>query len=90
MENLIDSLLNINYKRNLNIDEVIKIINRNIGQSFLEKIEEQFKEDKSYKDYIFEKNILNSIDQVQNSIVKRDKKFYYVKYLVGFVLIGIP
>ena len=90
MQNLIDSLLNINYKNRPNIDEVIKFVNRNIGKSFLEKIEELFQEDKAYQNYIFEKNILNSIDQVQTSIVEREKKLYHIKYWIGFTLIGIP
>ena len=75
MQNLIDSLLNINYKNRPNIDEVIKIINRNIGNSFINKIVELFQEDKSYQNYALEKNILNSINQVQNSINKKENKF---------------
>lgn len=69
---------------------MIEIVNKNIGKSFLEKIVELFEEDKVYQNYLIEKNILNSIDQVENSIFAREKKFYNAKYYIGITLIGVP
>ena len=88
--NLIDLLLNKDYKKRPNIEEVIKILNKNIGSAFLDKILELFEEDEAYQNYIIEKNIQNSIDQVNFTVLSRELKMSKVKYYAGLALIGIP
>ena len=56
----------------------------------MEKIMEMFQEDESYQNYIIERDVLNSIDQVQETIIAREKKFNDIKYYAGIILIGIP
>ena len=51
---------------------------------------EVFLEDETYQNYIIERNVLNSIDQVEETIISREKKFYSIKYYAGIFLIGIP
>ena len=63
-------------------DDVI-IVKKNIDLSFVNKIMEIFQEDEVYQNYIIERNVLNSIDQVQETVFSREKKFHFVKYYVG-------
>jgi hypothetical protein len=49
-----------------------------------------FQEDEAYQNYIIERNVLNSIDQVQETIIAREKKFNDIKYYVGYYLVVIP
>ena len=90
LQKLIDSLLNKNYNKRLSVDETINIINKNLGISFMEKIMEMFQEDEAYQNYIIERDVLNSINQVEETILAREKKFNDIKYYVGYFLVGIP
>ena len=88
MQKLMDSLLDKNYEKRPSIEDIIKIINKNLTMSFMEKIMEIFQEDESYQNYIIERDVLNSIDQVQETIIAREKKFNDIKYYAGIILIG--
>ena len=90
LQKLIDFLLNVNYKERPNIDDVIKMVKYILNKSFIENIIEIFQEDEVYQNYIIEKNVLNSIDQVHETIVSRENKYYNIKYYLGLFLIGVP
>ena len=90
MQNLIDSLLNKNYKKRPSIDEVIKLVKKNTDPSSANKIMEIFEEDEVYQNYIIEKNVLNSIVQVQETVLSREQKFYSIKYYLGTFLLALP
>ena len=90
LQKLIDSLLDKNYKKRLNVDEIINIININFGISFMEKIMEMFQEDEAYQNYIIERDVLNSINQVEETIIAREKKFNLIKLYGGVYLMSLP
>ena len=90
MQNLIDLLLKIEYKKRPDIEEVIKIVKKNLDKSHLEKIAEILHDDEAYQNYIMEKNIQDSIDQVNLTILSRENKYSKIKYYVGTLLIGVP
>ena len=90
MQNLIDLLLKIEYKKRPDIEEVIKIVKKNLDKSHLEKIAEILHDDEAYQNYIMEKNIQDSIDQVNLTILAREIKYSKIKYYVGTLLIGVP
>ena len=91
LQKLIDLLLNKDYKKRPNIEDVIKIVKMNIiGTLFIDKIYELFQLDESFQNYIIERNIQNSIDQVNLTVLSREKKFSDIKYYTGATLIGIP
>ena len=88
LQNLIDSLLNKNYKYRPDIDEVIKIVKNKVKS--IDKIEELFQKDSFFQNYFFEQKILDSIDQVTDMIYSRENKFYLAKSFIGAAAIGIP
>ena len=90
LQKLIDSLLNKNYNKRLSVDETINIINKNLGISFMEKIMEMFQEDETYQNYIIERDVLNSINQVEETIIAREKKFNLIKLYGGVYLMSLP
>ena len=89
LQKLIDSLLNIDYSKRPNIDEIIKIVYFNIGTLFFDKIVELFDSDESYQNYIIERNIQNSLDQVNLIVLSRENKFINIKYYIT-LLIATP
>ncbi len=86
LQKLIDSLLNIDYSKRPNVDEIIKTVNFNIGISIFDRIVELFNSDESYQNYIIERNIQNSIDQVNLTVLSRENKFSKIKYFTGTLM----
>ena len=86
LQKLIDSLLNIDYSKRPNIDEIIKIVYFNIGTLFFDKIVELFDSDESYQNYIIERNIQNSLDQVNLIILSRENKFNDIKFYSALLI----
>ena len=72
LQKLIEYLLNKNYEQRPSVDDIIKIIKKNLTMSFMEKIMEIFQEDEAYQNYLIERNVLNSIDQVEKTIIARE------------------
>ena len=87
LQKLIDSLLNKNYEQRPSVDDIIKIINKNLTMSFMEKIMEIFQEDEAYQNYLIERNVLNSIDKVEKTIIAREQKFIDIKYYSGLFIV---
>ena len=79
LQKLIDSLLNKDYKKRPSVDEVSITIDKYFTEKIKEKIMEIFQLDESYQNYIIERNVLNSIDQVKESIIARENKFFEIK-----------
>ena len=88
LQKLLDNLLNINYKKRPNIDDIIKIITKNEKtlniNSFKNMINEVIinliKEDEAVQNYIIEKNIQDSLDQMSISVYLRERQFFKYKY----------
>ena len=87
LQKLIDSLLNIDYSKRPNIDEIIKIVYFNIGTLIFDKIVELFDSDESYQNYIIERNIQNSLDQVNLIVLSRENKINNIKFYIGGVMV---
>ena len=87
LQNLIDLLLDENYKKRPNVEEVIRIINVNLGKSFLDKIISLLEGDESYQNHLIEKNIQNSIDQVSLTVLSREQKYNTIKHYFGLILL---
>ena len=51
---------------------------------------EFFIEDDAYQNYIIERSVIDSIDQVQETIIGRENKFNKIKYYTGVLLIWLP
>ena len=51
---------------------------------------EMFQEDETYQNYIIERDVLNSINQVEETIIAREKKFNLIKLYGGVYLMSIP
>ena len=87
LQKLLDNLLNINYKKRPNIDDIIKIITKNEKtlniNSFKNMINEVIinliKEDEAVQNYIIEKNIQDSLDQMSISVYLRERQFFKYK-----------
>ena len=90
LQNLIDSLLNKNYKERPSVDDIIKTITQNLSESFKENIIEIYLEDEIYKNYIIERNVFNSINQVEQTIISKEKKYNKIKYSLGVYLVELP
>ena len=82
---LIDSLLNVSYHLRPDVDKTINLINNNLNE---ENIMEKFLEDDTYENYIIEKNVLNSINQIEDVILARENKFNNIKLIVGGFILG--
>ena len=88
LQKLLDNLLNINYRKRPNIDDIIKIITKNenilIGNTFKNMINQVIinllKEDEAVQNYIIEKNIQDSLDQMSISVYLRERRFFKYKY----------
>ena len=90
MQNLIDLLLKIDYKKRPDIDEVIKMVKKYLGNSNSERLIEILNEDEVYEKFIIEKNIEDSINQVNLTILSRELKYSKIKLYAGAALICIP
>ena len=88
-QNLIDSMLNTDYKKRPRIEDIKKQINSKMGELMIEKIVGLFEKDESYQNYLIEKNIQNSIDQVNFTVLSRELKFGKIKYFVGLAILSI-
>ena len=89
LQKLIDSLLNKDYKKRPSVDEVSITIDKYFTGKIKEKIMEIFQLDESYQNYIIERNVLNSINQVKESIIARENKFLEIKSFGGYMLMSI-
>ena len=90
LQNLIDLLLNKDYKKRPSIEDVKKEINKKMSASIIEKFLQLLEEDESYQNHLIEKNIQNSIDQVNITVLSRELKFSKIKYYVGLAILSIP
>ena len=80
LQKLIDSLLNKDYSKRPNIEKIIDITNNNLGVLLYDKITDLFDLDESYQNYIIELNIQKSLDQVNFTILLRERKINNIKF----------
>ena len=73
LQNLIDLLLKENHRQRPIIDEVIKIINKNVDLLLFGEKVQLFLEDEVYQNQIIENNIFKSINQIEKKIILREK-----------------
>ena len=90
LKKLIDSLLNKNYNQRPSADDTIKLIKKSLTISLQQKIMELFLADESYQNYLIERNVLHSINQVEKVIIEREIRINNIKMIVGSVICLIP
>ena len=87
LQNLINSLLNIDYKKRPTVEEILKIINKYFTLTIIEQIEDLFQEDEVVQNYLIERNIEKSIDMMSFTILSRERKFQTIKRETGLFLV---
>ena len=78
LQDIIDKLLEYNSKNRPNINEIKKYFK--IQKSF-EQVVNLFQNDEVYQNYLLEKNILNSMYQIQEIIIKDLCKVHQIKHI---------
>ena len=81
LQNLINLLLDKDYKKRPTVEEIIKKINKYFTQTF-----HLFQEDEVVQNYLIEKNIESSIDQVSITILSRESKYSNLKKYGGYFI----
>ena len=87
LQNLIDLLLNKDYKKRPDIEEVIKYINKNIIN--LKKKVELLEDDDIEQNYLIEKNIQNSLEQTKLIITASEEVKFKIIYYLGNIILYI-
>ena len=90
LQKLIDSLLNKDYSKRPNIEKIIDIANNNLGVLLYDKITDLFDLDESYQNYIIERNIQKSLDQVNFTVLLRARKNNTIKCFVSYGVFAYP
>ena len=88
LQNLLNLLLNKEYKKRPNIEEIIRINNK--YQNVINQIDELFQYDEAFQNYLLEKNMEKSIEQVSVTILSREKKYSAIKSYAGTFIAAIP
>jgi hypothetical protein len=70
LQNLIDLLLNPDYKKRPDIKQVIKYVNIIIKDITMEALTAVIEKDEAYQNYLIEKSIKMSLDQIHINILK--------------------
>ena len=72
LQNIIDLLLEIDYNKRPNVEEIIKIVENFFIKNFLKSMQSELENDEIYQNYRLEKSILIAIDQIHINILKRE------------------
>jgi len=75
LQNLIDSLLDKDYNKRPNIDEVYKIVEKSIKQYDESEIISKLENTEACKNIIIERIIIRSLEQVRINSIRREAKF---------------
>ena len=86
---LINTMLIKDRNKRSSIDEIRRIINKSNCKWMTQSIAELFEEDKSYQNYIIEKNIQKSLEKINLVILSREFKFHKMKGVVTSCLTAI-
>ena len=79
-----------NNKNRPTIEEIIIIINKYLSQTNIDKIAELFQEDEVVQNFLIERNIESSIDQVSTTILSRERDLSGMKTYAGILIATIP
>ena len=85
LQDIIDKLLEYNSKNRPNINEIKKYFK--IRKSF-EQVVNLFQNDEVYQNYLLEKNILNSMYQIQEIIIKDLCKVHQIKHIWNLIFLN--
>ena len=98
LQNLIDSLLEKDYSKRPNIDEVYKIIEKSIKQYDESEIISKLENTEACKNMLIERIILRSLEQVKANSVRREAKYgliitggalvIYLGFFIGSIFLG--
>ena len=98
LQNLIDSLLEKDYSKRPNIDEVYKIIEKSIKQYDESEIISKLENTEACKNMLIERIILRSLEQVKVNSVRREAKYsliiiggalvIYLGFFIGSIFLG--
>ena len=87
LQNLIDSLLEMDEAKRPDIINIIKILNKTKENSKIISKNNLFLNNEIYEDFIIGENIQKSLELVHNVIREREKKFNYIK---SIFMVSIP
>ena len=86
---IINTMLTKDHNKRSSIDEIRRIINKSNCKWMTQSIVELFEEDKSYQNYIIEKNIQKSLEKINLVILSRESKFHKMKISGGAFIVSI-
>ena len=97
LQQLIDLLLNVNYKERPDVNQVINFINIHFHSSISERRTTILENDEAYQNYLIEKSIQFSLDQIHLIVLNRESKYcilkqtsgHYAGVAISYVLSGI-
>ena len=90
LQNLIDLLLIPDYKKRPDIKQVIKYVKNCIKDIIMETMTIVLEKDEAYQNYLIEKNIEVSLDQIHINILKREYKYSEIKEGLTYFSFALP
>ena len=90
LQNIIDLLLEIDYNKRPNVEEIIKIVENFFIKNFLKSMQSELENDEIYQNYRLEKSILIAIDQIHINILKRENIYNQVKVIFIYSIMAYP
>ena len=90
MQKLIDSLLDQDPHKRPKTDEILNSVRMHIVEMVIDKMTQLLEKDEVYQNYLIERNIQNSIDQVDINVLNRERKYVKIKYWLSNSFIGLP
>ena len=90
LQNLIDLLLIPDYKKRPDIKQVIKYVNNCIKDIITDAFTIILEKDEAYQNYLIEKSIEVSLDQIHINILKREYKYSRIKEDLTYFSISLP
>ncbi len=90
LQNIIDLLLEIDYNKRPNVEEIIKMVENYINKYFSKSMQSELENDEIYQNYRLEKSILIAIDQIHINILKRENRYNEFKTIFIYSLMAYP
>ena len=90
LQELIDKLLNVEYQKRPDIEQIINFVKKCMNNVNIESMTIILEKDESYQNYMIEKSIQFSLDQIHLNILKREYKYSIIKEKLSYISITMP
>ena len=90
LQELIDKLLNVEYQKRPDIEQIINFVKNCMDNVNIERNSIILAKKESYQNYMIEKSIQFSLDQIHLTILKRENKYSILKEQLIYYSVGIP